>query len=739
MNIAILRLALAGSRSAVGRLAGIMAGVAVGVCLLLLLWGAADGLAQRDARGAWLRETGGSAYQPPVDGDPHAASVPIPLGPDTMLVARPAEHFRDSVINRVDVAALPDTSARIPGIPAPPGPGEYYASPALQQLIEQTPADQLADRFGSFAGTIGKAALPGPDSLIVVTGAAESELRNSNGGLGLVSEFTTNPYGENAVTYRTAFLVGGLAVLFPILLLISIVSNLGAAQRRERFATLRLIGATPGTVARISAAEAAVPSLAGALLGVALSTLVRPLAAEIPVNGTRVFIDDLATDWTAAAVVAAAVVLCSMLAAGHRTLKAGTGPLGVTRAMPERMPTPRQALPLLAGFLCLGALAFAAGVPELRSPWWEIPFMVGGFVLIMAGLVIIGPWLTLLVSRVGLRFARSATSVIASSRIAATPSATFRSVAGLVIAVFVVSIFAGGSSAIRNVGVPAAVPGVLQPASVRTFIDPAASPDAVDALAAQVNGTAGLHATVAYGSGGYGSREYDGQIHIEAAEAVWLGLTEGPDAGTAVLDAGFLNGWNREPVVASASPAILAELTPFSIIVHTDAAPESVDRARTLLVGSGVAAGPPMSPLDDSATGSTRLVAGLSALAYVGMFVAVSISAISLAVSTASAMLDRKRILGLMRLMGMPASSLRRIVTREAAVPLLTVLLLAVGLGFLVAWMMVASLGPAYRMDWPGADYFTALGLSLGIGAAALVSTFGLLRTSTGMSVTRFE
>ena len=58
MNPGLLKLAVVGSRSAYGRLAGIAGGVAVGVCLLLLLWGGANGLSARDDRGAWLRETG---------------------------------------------------------------------------------------------------------------------------------------------------------------------------------------------------------------------------------------------------------------------------------------------------------------------------------------------------------------------------------------------------------------------------------------------------------------------------------------------------------------------------------------------------------------------------------------------------------------------------------------------------------------------------------------------------------
>ena len=48
MNRGLLKLAVVGSRSSYGRLAGISVGVAVGVCLLLLLWGGANGLNARD-------------------------------------------------------------------------------------------------------------------------------------------------------------------------------------------------------------------------------------------------------------------------------------------------------------------------------------------------------------------------------------------------------------------------------------------------------------------------------------------------------------------------------------------------------------------------------------------------------------------------------------------------------------------------------------------------------------------
>ena len=147
-------------------------------------------------------------------------------------------------------------------------------------------------------------------------------------------------------------------------------------------------------------------------------------------------------------------------------------------------------------------------------------------------------------------------------------------------------------------------------------------------------------------------------------------------------------------------------------------------------------------PLDHPWTSNcspSRLIQGLAGLAYLGMFVAVAIAGLSLAVATASAVLDRKRVLGLMHLMGMPVSILRWIIIREAAVPLLTVLLLSAGLGFLVAWLMVTLINDAYRVAWPGPGYFMALGPSLLLAIGAVAATFGFIRGNTATTATRFE
>lgn len=744
MNPGLLKLAVVGSRTAYGRLAGIAGGVAAGVCLLLLLWGGASGLSARDDRGAWLRETGNPSVTSPVAVDDPATAgpaIPVPLTADAVLMeANPAEVFRDQLINRRDVAALASTTVKVPGIGTPPAPGHYYASPALQRLIASTPRDELGDRFGTFAGTIDDGALPGPDSLIVVTGVTEAELRQS-GRAFLVSDFTANPYGGSAAAYNTVLSIGAIAVFFPVLLLISIVTNLGAAQRRERFATLRLIGASPQVVSRIAAAETAVPSLIGAVLGVGLAILLRPAAAQIPVNGTRMFASDLTTGWAAAAAVVALVVAASALVAGHRTARAGIGPLGVTRSVHEKTPTMLRSVPLLAGLAAMITAVLMIRVMEVRLPWLESPLLILGFLLILVGIVVIGPWLTRLVSRIGLRQARSAAGVIAASRIQKNPVATFRSVSGLVIAVFVVSVFAGGSSIVESTEVYPARPGLLQPTSLHATVGAGHTQAQAAEAARQARELPGIRsAAVGFGPAALSERNAGPEIYFHAADAPGLGFEDIPVTGIVTVDASFLQYWTTQPLALTPVPETnLDGLVPVVIVLGTDGTPAAMDRARTALNGSGITAVPATAPSDLKLQSTGRLIQGLAVLAYLGMFVAIAIAGLSLAVATASAVLDRKRVLGLMRLMGMPVSVLRRIITREAAVPLLTVLLLSVGLGFLVAWLMVTFIDDTYRVTWPAPDYFIALGLSLLLALGAVTATFGLIRSNTSMTATRFE
>lgn len=740
MNAAVVPLALSGARTSRGRLAGIVAGVAVGVTLLLLLLGASAGVGASDERSAWLREYGAPAvtYDETDGGASDAAPMlSEPLTAENLLIERRDEIFADSLIQRRDVAATPDSTVAIPGVAAIPKPGTYVASPALEALIESTPADQLGERFGTFTGTIDPRALAGPDSLVIVVGATERELTD---GLqaAFVTGFTTNPYGDNAGVYRTVLAMGGLALLVPVLLLISITTALGGAQRAERCAALRLLGARRTTVAAVVAVETAATSLLGAVIGAATAFVVRPLAASVPVGPTRLESGDLSVSPLAALTVVLVTVIAATAVAAVRAYRDDLGPLGATRTRLEKAPTVRRVIPLIAGLVSmLGAVRiYSTSVPDTIA----LALLFGSFALIAIGLIVVGPWLTFVISRFGAQRASHPASVMAANRISRTPVSTFRAVSGVVLAVFLVSIFAGASSALSTGVPPPDRPGSLQSTSVWSAVGPDASPAAITDVQASLAATDGIPGSVVL-------RRPDNQdsgdylTYIRTADASLLGLETSTEAPVVAFDHDkYLNVQAEAPAAAEGvSEADLRSWPVTTLIVPTDGSAAARDRARTALNTSGLTVGQAISPSDVTALTSTRLVRSLTVLANMGTGAAVAIAGLSLAVATASAVIDRKRALGLMRLMGMPLSTVRGLVLREAAVPLLSVLALAAGLGFLVAGQLVDGLGDGYVMTWPGLSYLVTLSLSLGLALLAVVATFGLLRTTTSAVSTRFE
>lgn len=725
MSLDLARLAIVGSRGSRGRLLAIAAGVAIGVAILLVLWGARNGLHARDERSSWTL-VWGAPQVTTADGQP------AELTEDSLLAYQTVDYFRDERIMRVGVATLPGTTVPFPAGITPPAPGEYYASPALADLIDSTPSDQLGDRYGTRAGILPDEALVGPDALVVMVGYDPAEAAASD-NFELLSGFNETGRSVNQA-YQTILVIGGIAVFFPVVLFISIVTQLGAAQRQESFATLRLIGAPPRTVVSVAAVEMAVTSLVGAIAGVVLSRLVRPLAAMVPINGETSFTSDFEVSPTVTILVVIAMVAVSTIAAASRIRRAGIGPLGGSRQLREGRPSWLRVLPLLVG---IGTMLLATlSIDHTFLPAGLVgPLLILGFTVICLGLVVIGPWVTYQVSRLVSRAARSAEAVIACSRILATPAATFRSVGGLVVAVFLVSVFAGSASVVEEQVTPREAPGLMPVDMLTVSGDDVASPDTIEALWS-TDGVTGVIPGHAIDQ----DSELAGMVAVSRDDALALGFEHVPEAGWVGFDAADFTAAERDgdPELFVVDPDEVGE--PDRLYVATDGSPDAIERARTAVDVSAGVSSIAMTRADLADFGTTRLVNSLAVLAYLGIFFAVTIAGISLAVSTVAAMLDRKRVLGLMRLMGMPAGSIRRIIGMEAAVPLAAVLGGSIGLGFLVAWMIVTRLGNGdYAMGWPDPLYFVTLAVSLALAVLSISTGAATVNRNTSVSATRFE
>jgi putative ABC transport system permease protein len=710
----------------------------VGVTLFLLLWGAYQALDARDTRTSWMN----------VNGTYNDGLVPVTeLSNSEALITQVNDYYRGASIELMDVATTSTTTLTFDALETVPSAGEYYASPAAADLIASVPANELGDRYGDMVGVLPDTMLASPDSLAVIAGRTINTLADRDNMIEV-----HDLAGRDAalsVNYQAVTIIGGIAVLMPVLLLVGIVTQLGATERRERFATLRLIGAPTRVITAISAWETAATALVGGVAGIALAYALRPVAALVSIDSGTFYVDDLTVSLPVSILVVLATVVASTVTAVLRIRAAQIGPLGAARSMVERAPSWRRLILLVAGLLLMIETTFAVML-GIDVPLQGVLLIIG-FVMTAIGLLIAGPYLTFLAGRLMSRFSTSAEGVIAANRIRRTPAATFRAVSGLVVAVFMVSVFAGAATT----GTPEQLSGGALPAGalVQSVSSNSGSIEErnqeLDNALAGVAETPGVTGVARLFVQEESDSVFVGGFVMSLDSAETLGLVaaeESVPAGPFVwtpFDLVYLTDSTR--FQAQNADAITAETTVYSsaVVVTTDGTPAAIERARTALELAPIAAmatAPPGTPLELAGETVDTMAASYASLAYLGIGVATFIAAFSLAISAVAAVLDRKRVLGLLRLLGMPVSALRRIVGYEAAVPLLAVVALSIGLGFGVAQMILVGLtGGSRTIGWPDPRFLIALGASAVLAAAAVVTTFGTIRRNTEVTTTRFE
>ena len=148
--------------------------------------------------------------------------------------------------------------------------------------------------------------------------------------------------------------VVALALLLPVLIFIGTATRLSAARREQRFAAMRLVGATPRQVSLIAAVESAVAAAVGVAIGFGLFFVLRIPLAAIPFTGQPFFPAELSLSLPDILVVAVGVPAAAAVAARLALRRVNISPLGVTRRVTPAPPRAWRVLPLLAGLADLG-------------------------------------------------------------------------------------------------------------------------------------------------------------------------------------------------------------------------------------------------------------------------------------------------------------------------------------------------------------------------------------------------
>ncbi|MBT2226400.1 FtsX-like permease family protein [Nonomuraea sp. NEAU-A123] len=734
-----LRLSLRGGREAAARLALIVAGVAVGVAVLLATLSLFNAFQATNDRLCWecTRGTAPNGWA-------------LDATNDGALWNRHEDYYAGRMIQRLDVAALGGRAPVIPGLSRMPGPGQYFASPALARLLDSAPREQLADRFpGTRAGLIGQAALSGPDELAIVVGLTPGQVAAMPGAQQVDTVATEPTVDGNADVYRFGFVVAAIGLIVPLLVLVGTATRLAATRRETRLAAIRLVGATSRQVNVLAAVDAALGALLGALAGLALFQVVRPALAGARITGGR-FFPELITPypWQYAAVLACVPVVAAGVALWSLR-RVRISPLGAARKAVPPSPRAWRVIPLLAG------LGLFAG-PVWRNGKEPDALLSGaGLALIMVGLVLAGPWLTMRAARLAARLTRSAATLLAAQRMAADPKAAFRAVSGLVLAVFIGTVMAGLVPAVLS-GQRAVADGALNHVLRAQFARPGVTglSQRVQAdLFARLRRFPGVDVLPIY------ARKDQENIPmppddsppattvIECASlARFPVLGRCPSAAHAVAGSFYRvvnvdNPLTIDKILPLAGPASESVSTTTGLdlesilISTTDTA--TVERIRTLLAAHTAEA--PMTFAEVAQARATLYTQGENvALAIVALTLIVG--GCSLVVAVGGGLVERRQPFTLLRLAGTPIRTLAGVVLLESALPLVLSAVLAAGAGFGVAEPLIDQLAmKGASLAMPGPVYFATVGGGLAASLLVILMGMPLLRQLTAPDNARFE
>jgi hypothetical protein len=782
-----LRLVISGGREAVTRLVILVVAVGLGVGLLLTAVAATNAVPAWNSRNAWMWT--GTAWVPSGSAT-GAAPLWWHLGGDI---------FDGQQINRFDVAATGASSPVPPGIPRDPGPGQYYASPALAALLRSTPADELADRYpGRLAGVIGDAALPSPNSLIIIAGRTPAQLAHTADSVPVTSISTTvpgnpgsgqtevnprgladTPPGAGAPAKATDLILSvvALAILAPVLIFIATATRLSAARREERFAAMRLAGATRKQVSLLAATESAVAAILGVAAGFGIFFLLRIPVAGIPFIGVPFFPSELSLSLLDILVVAIGVPVAAAVAARLALRRVRISPLGVTRRATPKPPRAWRVVPLLAGLAELGFWTIHGHPASIPG---QVQAFMSSFAIIIVGLFIAGPWLTMAAARAMARWTSRPGTLIAARRLADDPRAAFRAVSGLVLALFIttVAVVAITTQNAKNLTRWSSVAEanvltdqVSASNQVAQDIGPESSggtarpgPAAAAApLAAQLSRIPGVQGVLVVRADpgltipgkfhDFGLNPFGQVSPVPAGVVSCAQLATVPALGRCPAGAsvaafpsdgfnGPLFGTNATTITWPAATVPASRLDTLgvdAINVGTNGATPAVEQARTLLENARAYPGLAVpSTISDIVAQDNSKDSDYQQLANVVILVSLPIAGCTLAAGIAAGLADRKRPFSLLRLTGARLATLRHVVALEGAVPLLSVATVAIGTGFGAA-AMNASEAQNHPMVAPGAAYYllTAGGIIVSLGIIA--ATFPLLARISGPEVARNE
>lgn len=752
MKIAWLLFKKSGKQS-LGRLSLTAAAIGLGIVLLLGFVSGINALVSRERINNWQNIMHKGDFASPAAIEAQAPIEGVSPLRANLTIGGILNTWRDKTITVISLYATDATSPSFKKLPTP-APGEYYVSSALNRVIDQNPDQNIGMRFGrENIGIIPQQYVDSPDSLVVVRGASASDVaeqaiaeRSDIGSHAFESSYV-NLYkiGDQELTDQIrinpiiliSLLFGATILLFPIIMFVSVATQIGSTQREQRYAALRLIGATSGQINGILMFESFVAALAGVVIGSLGYLATHSLLEQIQFGGRHFWPQHLTVYWWQYCLVVIFTIGLSMLVSQWAMRRVYTSPLGVARrTRVYRTPGTWRVLPLMVGVAIYIWIATDSGrawlLDQGRTGGASVTLIMSGLVLMMSGLLLAGPWLARRLASLVAGMARRPSVLIASKRISIQSRQIFRSVSSVVLALFAGSFYL------------AAVSGI----------------DRLELLSISENGATQLQSNAAVI---WGVRINEQQLRSIASQPYII------SAAKAYIDTSQIHGeilincrdisiytthqcnqtkyggqYAQVPILANPVKKLdkwqsLEGSEDVAVLVKLQQ-PDDLEKLRSHLATITESS---QTPFIESGYWARVPSIGhvsrdLAAVTYVGISVTLFVAVASLIVSTIGGLFERRKTLFALRLSGMTLAKIKQVIMIESLIPLLSVSILAAGLGIWAAIVFLEIFSIRVRVQL-SFEYFTIVSSGLLAAIVGIRLVLPLLKKITAIEQNQTE
>ena len=472
------------------------------------------------------------------------------------------------------------------------------------------------------------------------------------------------------------FGVGGTILLFPIVIFVSVATQLGAAQREKRYAALRLIGATKWQVGRVLMLESLLASVVGVIIGLGAFWLLQAPLQDFRMDGMRFNPGDLALTGTQYALIIGLTLGLTMFVNWRRMRRAQISPLGVSRSVEKvkKLRAWRALVPALgiAFFAWLSSKPGRDWLDANKESAMPLVLLTTALLLVMFGLILAGGWLTNKLSLLAARWANNGSMLIAGKRTAVHSRTVFRSVSGVVLALFAGSFYLTATSGIEGLNAQAVKDNGFSQLKRGTAIVIGRSLPGDMAEQLQQKSYIASVATIY-------PREDGDAIRCQDLAA----YTEHTCPNNARSDQFALLNFDA-PVVKNVSlindKVDTNGAKEYLVTLKSD---NDIEKLRTMVTAKAnqYDLTYAVSGTDSKKPHINPTIREFADLAYVGIGVTLFVAVASLIVSTIGGLMERRRSLYTLRLGGMRLAQLKRLVMVESVAPLLITSVLSCGIG----------------------------------------------------------